>query len=46
MRSHSPVGQSIINAFKEFGATVLKEAINHPVANVLIATFKGLVETK
>ncbi len=42
---HNPqLKDRAINALKEFGASVLEEAINHPVANVLIATFKGFTD--
>jgi len=42
---HNPqLKDRVINALKEFGASVLEEAINHPVANVLIATTKGFID--
>jgi hypothetical protein len=38
------VQQKIVNALKEGGVTTLKEAINHPLAKIVIATTKGFLE--
>ncbi|NEQ74398.1 MAG: hypothetical protein F6K24_47465 [Okeania sp. SIO2D1] len=36
--------QRVIGALKSGGTEAFKEAINHPVANVLVAAFQGFTE--
>ena len=38
------VRQRVVGALKEAGATALEEAINHPVAKVLVAGAKGFID--
>jgi predicted transcriptional regulator YheO len=44
IKNDSTLQQKIVNALKEGGVTTLEEAINHPVAKVVIATVKGFLE--
>jgi translation initiation factor 1 (eIF-1/SUI1) len=44
IKNDSTLQQKIVNALKEGGITALEEAINHPVAKILIATTKGFLE--
>jgi internalin A len=44
IKSDSTLQQKIVNALKEGSVTTLEEAINHPVAKVVIATVKGFLE--
>ncbi|MEA5486695.1 MULTISPECIES: hypothetical protein [Pseudanabaena] len=38
------VQQKIVNALKKGSVTALEEAINHPVAKIVIAATKGFLE--
>ncbi|TYQ23664.1 GTP-binding protein [Pseudanabaena sp. UWO311] len=44
IKKDSTLQQKIVNALKEGSVTTLEEAINHPVAKVVIATVKGFLE--
>ncbi len=44
IKSDSTLQQKIVNALKEGSVTALEEAINHPVAKIVIATTKGFLE--
>jgi small GTP-binding protein len=44
IKNDSTLQQKIVNALKEGSVTTLEEAINHPVAKVVIATVKGFLE--
>jgi len=36
--------QRFVNALKEGGATAIEEMVDHPVAKILVAAFKGLMD--
>jgi internalin A len=44
IKNDSTLQQKIVNALKEGGVTALEEAINHPVAKIVIAATKGFLE--
>ncbi len=44
IKSDSTLQQKIVKALKEGSVTALEEAINHPIAKVIIATVKGALE--
>jgi hypothetical protein len=44
IKKDSTLQQKIVNALKEGSVTALEEAINHPVAKIVIATGKGFFE--
>jgi hypothetical protein len=44
IKKDSTLQQKIVNALKEGSVTALEEAINHPVAKIVIATTKGFLE--
>jgi small GTP-binding protein len=44
IKNDSTLQQKIVNALKEGSVTSLEEAINHPVAKLVIATTKGFLE--
>ncbi|PZO41190.1 MAG: GTPase [Pseudanabaena frigida] len=44
IKKDSPLQQKIVEALKEGSVTALEEAINHPVAKIVIATIKGFLE--
>jgi len=44
IKKDSTLQQKIVNALKEGSVTALEEAINHPIAKVIIATVKGGLE--
>ncbi|MBD2177554.1 leucine-rich repeat domain-containing protein, partial [Pseudanabaena sp. FACHB-1998] len=44
IKKDSTLQQKIVKAIKEGGVTALEEAINHPVAKIVIATTKGFLE--
>jgi internalin A len=44
IKNDSTLQQKIVNALKEGGVTTLEEAINHPLAKILIAATKGFLE--
>ena len=44
IRENPTLQDRILKALKEGGVTALEEAINHPVAKILISTTKGFIE--
>ena len=44
IKKDSTLQQKIVKALKEGSVTALEEAINHPVAKIVIATTKGFLE--
>jgi internalin A len=44
IKNDSTLQQKIVNALKEGGVTTLEEAINHPLAKIVIAATKGFLE--
>ncbi|MCL2934470.1 MAG: hypothetical protein MGG11_20175 [Trichodesmium sp. MAG_R03] len=45
LENKPPLKQRVIEALKPSGTEAFKEAIDNPVANILIAAFPGLIQS-